>query len=309
MRHDVVILGVFVVDAAFRCDQMPKAGETRIGTGFTLGPGGKGSNQAVAAARAGGAVGFITRIGQDGFAAIADQTWAEAGVAPLVLRDAARPTGAAGIFIDDRSGENAIVITPGAAGALTPADVQSHAATIGQAKVIVTQLEQSIDAAETFLHLGAKAGAATVLNPAPAAAIPDRILALCDYLTPNETEATLLTGHPVGSASEATVAAKMLLARGVKRAVIVTLGEKGALIHDHQGSRIIPPFSAGPAIDTTGAGDAFNGAFATALAEGRDLDAALRFAMAAGALAVTKSGAAAAMPPRTAIDALLRTPA
>ena len=305
MAHDIVILGVFVADAAFRCTRLPKLGETLIGTGFTLGPGGKGSNQAVAAAKAGGDVGFLARIGADTFGDMGMATWAAAGVSPLVVRDETRATGAAGIFIEETEGKNAIVISPGAAAAISVADVEARATEIVGAKVAVTQLEQPVEVAERFLRIATEAGVTTVFNPAPAAALPEGMLALCDYVTPNEAEAEELTGIAVTDRDSARRAAEALLALGVRRAAIVTLGGDGALALDAEGARHVPAMKAGPVVDTTGAGDAFNGGFACALAEGRDLDDALRFATAVAALSVTKHGTAASMPARAEVEALL----
>ncbi|MBF9057585.1 ribokinase [Rhodobacterales bacterium HKCCSP123] len=305
MAHDIVILGVFVADAAFRCTRLPKLGETLIGTGFTLGPGGKGSNQAVAAARVGGDVGFLARIGADTFGDMGMATWAEAGVIPLVIRDERRATGAAGIFIEETEGKNAIIISPGAAAAITIADVEARAEEIAGAKVAVTQLEQPVEVAERFLRIASGAGVTTVFNPAPAAALPEGTLALCDYVTPNEAEAEALTGIAVTDRQSATRAAEALLALGVRQGAIVTLGGDGALVLDADGARHVPAMAAGPVIDTTGAGDAFNGGFACALAEGRAIDDALRFATAVAALSVTKHGTAASMPTRTEVEALL----
>jgi len=308
MAHEIVILGVFVADAAFRCARMPVVGETLIGTGFTLGPGGKGSNQAVAAAKAGGDVGFIARVGQDAFADMAESVWGKAGVRPLVIRDLKNGTGAAGIFIEEQSGKNAIVISPGAAGLISVEDIDRRADVIGSAKVAVTQLEQSIEAAERFLQIARDGDALTILNPAPAAEISDELLALCDYVTPNETEAEALTGLPVTSPAEAEVAAKALIARGVHKAAIITLGEQGAVVHDGNSAWIIPAMHAGDVVDTTGAGDAFNGGFAAGLADGLPLDKALRLATATAALSVTKHGTAASMPDRAEINLLLSRP-
>ncbi|MDG3041129.1 ribokinase [Roseicyclus marinus] len=305
MPHDIVILGIFVADAAFRCDQLPRLGETLLGTGFTLGPGGKGSNQAVAAAMAGGDVGFLTRIGDDTFGAMGRETWAGAGVHPLAVIDDSLPTGAAGIFVETGTAKNAIVVSPGAAGAIGAADVEAQAEAIRRARVALTQLEQPMAAAEAFLRMAREGGAITILNPAPAAALPQGMLALCDYLTPNEAEAEGLTGLAVTDRDSAARAAGALLEQGVGKAVIVTLGGDGALVRDADGARHVPPMSAGPAVDTTGAGDAFNGGFATALAEGQTLDAALRFATAVAAISVTRAGAAAAMPTRAEVEALL----
>ncbi len=305
MPHDIVILGVFVADAAFRCSRLPKLGETLIGTGFTLGPGGKGSNQAVAAAKAGGDVGFLARIGDDTFGAMGMTTWTEAGVSPLVIRDATRATGAAGIFIEEGEGRNAIIISPGAAAAITVEDVEAEAAIIGGAKVAVTQLEQPVEVAQRFLQIAVAGGAATILNPAPATALPEGMLALCDYATPNEAEAEALTGIAVTDRDSAARAAAALLSQGVRRAAIITLGGEGALVRDADGTRHVPAMQAGPVVDTTGAGDAFNGGFACALAQGLALDEALRFATAVAALSVTKPGTAASMPARAEVEALL----
>ena len=302
---DIMVLGIFVADAAFRCDRMPVVGETLIGTGFTLGPGGKGSNQAVAAARSGGATGLITRVGEDTFADMADAVWHAAAVIPLVSRDADHPTGAAGIFVEEGTGRNAIVVSPCAAGQLSVADVETRGDAIAGAKVAMTQLEQPIPTAQRFLEIAAAAGVTTVLNPAPAAEIGDGLLALCDYLTPNETEAEALTGLPVTTLAEAEAAARALMARGVRKGVIVTLGDQGAYLWDGSAGARIPPVHAGPTVDTTGAGDAFNGGFATALAEGQDPVEALRFASAVAGLSVTRIGTAAAMPDRAEVAALL----
>jgi ribokinase len=305
MTNDIVILGVFVADAAFRCAQLPRLGETVIGTAFTLGPGGKGSNQAVAAARVGGDVAFLARIGEDTFGDMGLETWAAAGVTPLIIRDAARATGAAGIFIEEGRGGNAIVISPGAAAAITNADVEARTADIAGARVAVTQLEQPVPVTERFLRIASDAGVTTVFNPAPAADLPAGLLALCDYVTPNEAEAEALTGIAVTGQDSAARAAAALLAQGVRRGAVVTLGADGALLMDAEGARHVPALRAGDAVDTTGAGDAFNGGFACALAEGRSLDGALRFATAVAALSVTKPGAAASMPDRAEVEALL----
>ncbi|MEX3017775.1 ribokinase [Gymnodinialimonas hymeniacidonis] len=302
---DIVILGVFVADAAYWTEKMPVTGQTLLGTGFQLGPGGKGSNQAVAAAKAGGSVGFLSRIGADTFGQMGRDVWAEAGVEPMVVEDTERPTGSAGIFIEEATGKNAIVIVPGAAGAIGVADVEARAAEIAGAKVAMTQLEQPMEAAERFLQIAAQAGVTTILNPAPAAELPEGMLALCDYVTPNETEAEELTGCPVTGPDDALEAAKALMAQGVRKGALITLGENGSLFWDGARAVHTPPMNAGPTVDTTGAGDAFNGGFARALSQGQPIDDALQFATATAALSVTKHGTAASMPTRADIDALL----
>ncbi|MEO1102545.1 MAG: ribokinase [Pseudomonadota bacterium] len=302
---DVAILGIFVADLAFEAPRLPKMGETLLGQGFRMGPGGKGSNQAVAAAMAGAQTAFITRLGEDDFAQIALNTWGPAGVdTSAIIRDRERPTGAAFIFISTETRDNAIIVESGAAGAISVADVESVAATISGAKVFVTQLEQPVRAAERALQIAREAGVVTVFNPAPAVPLSDAFLSLCDYATPNESEAATITGQNVESIDEARAAADILLARGVKTAVL-TLGEKGALYHDGTVSELIPAYPVGEVRDTTGAGDAFNGGFATALAEGRKPLDAVRFACATASLSVTRLGTAPAMPAREEIELLM----
>lgn len=178
MGKDIVILGIFVADAAYRAARMPRMGETVLGTDFVLGPGGKGSNQAVAAARAGGQVRFLTRLGQDAFAGMARDLWAGAGVTPLIVEDPESYTGSAFIFLDAATGDNAIIVAPGAAGRISVADIEAHAGAIANASVFVTQLEQPLPAAARALQIARSGGARTILNPAPAALVGPEVLAL-----------------------------------------------------------------------------------------------------------------------------------
>ena len=304
MPGKIVILGVFVADTAYRADRAPRMGETILGNSFALGPGGKGSNQAVAAARAGGETHFITKLGRDTFAEMALEIWAESGVVPEITQHDDSYTGAAYIFVEEASGNNAIIVCPGVARTIAPVDIEAHAALIGGASVFMTQLEQPMDAAMRALEIARKGGARTILNPAPAADLPDGMLALCDYVTPNESEAEGITGLPVTSIDEAREAAELLLAKGVG-AAIITLGENGALFHDATQSVHVPVISAGPVVETTGAGDAFNGGFATALAQGMDPIAAVRFGCATAGISVTRPGTAPSMPKLAEIEALL----
>jgi ribokinase len=214
------------------------------------------------------------------------------------------PTGAACILVDAESGENAIIIAPGAALSIGPADVEAQKALFQGASVFVTQLEQPLDAAVAGLKAARAAGATTILNPAPAMALDDAVLALCDYLTPNESEAELLTGLPVSTLNEAKAAAHALRARGVGT-VLMTLGEKGALLVDERTELQVPALSSGAVVETTGAGDAFNGGFAVGLAEGLSPEEAARFGAAVAGISVTRPGAAASMPTRAEIEALL----
>lgn len=300
----IVILGIFVADTAYRAARQPKMGETVLGNSFVLGPGGKGSNQSVAAAKAGGKVHFVTRLGKDAFADLARATWSDAGVVPEVTEDAESYTGAAYIFVEEGTGNNAIIVSPGAAGRVSVADVEARKDLIESAAVFVTQLEQPIPAARRALEIARAAGVRTILNPAPAAPLDDALLALCDIVTPNETEAETLTGIAVSDLAGARAAADALMARGAG-AVIVTLGDKGALYHDATRSVHVPAISAGPVVETTGAGDAFNGGFAVALSEGRDVFEAVRFGCATAGISVTRAGTAPSMPDRAEIDALL----
>lgn len=297
----VAILGVFVADTAYRADRMPRMGETVLGNSFALGPGGKGSNQAVACARIGAKTHMISRLGQDDFAKLALDTWAEAGVIPHVEHLTDSYTGAAYIFIEESSGDNAIIIAPGAAAKIDVAYVDAQAKLIENADVFVTQLEQPMDAAFRGLEIARNAGVSTVLNPAPAAQLPEGMLALCDYVTPNETECEALTGITVVTEADAAKACDALQALGV-RTPIITMGEQGAYV---QGHGLVPAINAGPVVETTGAGDAFNGAFAAALSEGHDALRAAQYGCATAGLSVTKAGTAPSMPSRDAVDALL----
>ncbi|MGV8954254.1 MAG: ribokinase [Cypionkella sp.] len=247
---------------------------------------------------------FITRLGVDAFAEIAHGVWSAAGVIPEVKQDPESYTGAAFIFVEEASGNNAIIVAAGAAARISAADVEARADLIASAGIFVTQLEQPIAAAKRGLELARAAGVVTILNPAPAAALGDDILALCDYITPNETETEALTGLPVTSIAEAEAAADALIARGVG-AVVITLGEKGVLYRQGGRSIHVPAISAGEVVETTGAGDAFNGGFAVGLAEGLTVPEALRFGCATAGISVTRAGAAPSMPSRSEIEALL----
>jgi len=306
MSGRVVILGIYVTDLAFRAERMPVIGETIAGSAFAMGPGGKGSNQAVAAARAGADVVFCTRLGNDAFGAIARETWQAEGITARATVVEGMATGAAHIFVDAATGSNAIIVVAGAAGTLGPADADAIEADIAGAQVFVTQLEQPVAAARRGLELARRHGVTTVLNPAPALPLPEDIFPLCDYLTPNETEAAALTGIAIASADDARRAADVLLAKGAG-AVIVTLGEAGALLHSRTQSTLVPAFRCGPVVETAGAGDGFTGGFAAALARGETALAAVRFGSALAGISVTRAGTAPSMPSLSEVDALIAT--
>ena len=301
----ITVMGSFITDLVFRADRLPAWGETLFGAGFHLGPGGKGSNQAVAAARLGARVAFVSKLGRDAFAELARRTWAAEGVdARFVSESADGPTGAATIVVNERSGDNAIVVVPGAGLQLTVAEVEAARPAIAGAAVFVTQLETPVDTVRRALRLSRDLGIRTILNPAPAVPLPDDVFPLCDYLTPNESETAMLVGSRVDSVADAERAAGLLLQRGAG-AVIVTLGAQGALVRTAAVTRHLPAMDAGRVVDTTGAGDAFNGGLAVGLAEGRDVVAAARLGCAAAAICVTRPGTAPAMPARAEVDALL----
>jgi ribokinase len=303
-QEGVAILGVFVADLAFRAGRQPKIGETIVGSGFKMGPGGKGSNQSVAAARVGAKVTFVSKIGRDTFGEIALKTWKDEGIVTRAAQSDKEPTGAAYIFVNQDTGENAIIVYPGAGGAISPADVDAAADAIRGAKVFVTQLEQPAASAQRGLEIARAAGVVTVFNPAPAEPIPDSIYPLCDYIVPNETEAATLTGLSVATLADAKRVGDALLAKGAKSALI-TLGERGALLHNRMRSMEIPAFQAGPVVETTGAGDAFVGGFAAAVARGADPVEAARFGCATAGISVTRPGTAPSMPRLAEVEALL----
>jgi ribokinase len=304
-RH-ITIMGSFVADLALRTPRIPAWGETILGASFVLGPGGKGSNQAVAAARAGGSVTFLCKLGRDTFGDLARRTYAEEGIdTQFVFDSAEQGTGAAAIIIDEARGENAIIVVPGSGYHLTAAEVDRARERIAQSAIFMTQLEVPVAVAEHGLKLARSLGVTTILNPAPAVPLPESIFGLCDYVTPNESEAAALTGLPVGNIAEAERAADALLARGARN-VVVTLGPQGVFVKNSNLARHVPAVEFGPVVETTGAGDAFSGGFAVALSEGADIAAAARFGCAVAGISVTRRGTAPSMPTRAEVDALLK---
>lgn len=304
-RADIVVLGIFAADLVFQASRMPVIGETLLGRDFKIGAGGKGSNQAIAAARAGGRVSFVTRIGKDTFGDLALSAWRTDGIIEdAITIDAQEATGAAFIFVSTETGNNAIIVSPGAAAKLSPADVDAAKSLIAGAKIFMTQLEQPVETALAGLKAAHDAGVTTIFNTAPAMPVPDEIWALCDWVTPNETEASILTGLPVTSIDEARAAAKALKAKGAG-AALLTLGEKGSLLSTTEGDWLYAPLPDATVVDTTGAGDAFNAGFAVALAEGKSAGEAVRFATALAGLSVGKPGTSASMPTRGEIEAAL----
>ena len=301
----ILVFGSFVVDLTSRCAGLPVPGQTLIGSTFVMGPGGKGSNQAVAAHRAGADVRLVTRIGGDVFARVATDFYEKEGMdTGRIIRDGSVHTGTALIMVDEASAQNMIVVTPGACAHFTPQDVEGCRDLLEGAGILLTQLEINFDALHEAIRIAHRAGVRVVLNPAPAAPVPDDVLVLVDVVTPNETEAEALTGVRVRDEDSARRAARFFLDRGVKH-VVITLGEMGVYGHDGTRDLLLPRIPV-KAVDTTGAGDAFSGAFVTALDEGKDLFGAMRFGNAAAALSVTRPGTAPSMPYREEIDRLYR---
>jgi len=297
-------MGSFIVDIMMRAPRLPLPGETIKGSVFKIGPGGKGSNQAVAARRAGAETTIITKIGKDQFTSLAIELFKREGLATdLVFVDDSAATGAALIMVDENSGQNSIVVTLGACGNLTTAEIDKARDKIARAGVFLTQLETNLTVVEHAIGIAQANGVPVILNPAPADSVPDAVLAKVDYLTPNESEASALCGFAIESIDDMQKAGQQLLARGVKN-VIFTIGAKGAYLYNARTQRVFPPHDV-KVVDTTGAGDAFNGGLAVALAEKKSLEQAIQFANAVASLKVTRVGTAPGMPARDEIDKLL----
>lgn len=299
MKPRIIVVGSSNTDMIARVPRIPRPGETIIGAEFATAAGGKGANQAVAAARAGGAVTFIARVGKDVLGDRAVAGFVREGINVKYLRrDACRPSGVALICVSD-SGENSIAVAPGANARLSPKDVRTAIPAFTHSDILLTQLETPLRTVAAAVRLATAGGVLTILNPAPAQALPDALLRQISILTPNENEAELLTGIKVSSEASAGRAAMKLRQRGVST-VIITLGAKGALLVSGAVQALIPGFKV-KAMDTTAAGDVFNGTLAVALAKGQELTAAVRFANAAAALSVTRMGAQPSAPTRKEI--------
>jgi ribokinase len=303
-KNAILVVGSSNTDMIIKVARIPKPGETILGGEFASAAGGKGANQAVGAARAGGAVTFIARVGQDMFGDKAIAGFVADGInVDYVVRDQASPSGVALIFVG-QNGENSIAVASGANANLTPADLKKAKSAFAQSSVVVLQLETPLKTVEAAAQLASSAGARVILNPAPARSLPDSLLRRIYLLTPNESEAELLTGMAVKNETAAAKAADALLARGVRN-VIITLGARGAYVAGTQDRGLVAGYKVKP-VDTTGAGDVFNGTLAVALAEGKSLLEAARFASAAAAISVTRLGAQTSAPMRKEIDLALR---
>lgn len=306
----IVVLGSINVDISARTGVFPQDGETVSGESVRIGMGGKGTNQATSAARCGAEVVMIGRRGNDFFARIPEEHFRNESIrADYVKTDMEVGTGSALIEVLTTTGENRITVIPGANHRIEETDILAAEAEIASADVLLTQMETNADSIETFLKLGQKYGKPVVLNPAPALPIPEDWYPMIDTITPNETEACSYTGVTVGSESSAKDAADAFAKKGVKH-VIITCGSKGVFCADYSGEK--PFFCQVPtnrvkAVDTTGAGDAFNGAYCAAVGEGMTMLQACRFACCAATISVTRPGAADSMAKREEADAVYQS--
>ena len=296
----VTVVGSFAVGLTLRAARWPIAGETVLASDFDQGPGGKGSNQAVQVARMGTPVEFVGVIGDDALGDIAIELYKQEAVATSYLRRTPERNTGVGFIILDAAGENRIFLDPGANELLSTGDVDRAGEAIGRSDVIITQLEVPVDAAAAALKNARGAGTTAILNPAPARAKDSTILEVCDVVTPNQSEARILLGLPPDDPIDDLDVCEKLLAKGV-RSVVLTRGREGALVATPEGSEAIPAPSV-EVVDTTGAGDAFNGTLAAALADGYDLPDAVERAARAGALACTRLGVIPGLPTREALE-------
>lgn len=304
MKPQIAVVGSINMDMVFKTPRMPMPGETLMGHSFHQVHGGKGANQAVAAARMGGAVNFIACVGDDINGKSCLQALTQDGIGLQNIRVVADcATGVAGILLDD-AGENCIVLTTGANALMCNSDIDKASNAIEQAKLLLCQLETPFATVLHAIECARRANVKVVLNPAPAQVLSDQVLAQVDYLVVNETEAALLSGQEVTDLASAEAAATVLLKRGAQ-CVLVTLGASGMWVATSRSSYFLPAFVV-KVVDTTAAGDTFVGSFAVALAEGMELRAACMFAQSAAALAVTKLGAQSSIPFRAEVERQLQ---
>ncbi len=303
---NISILGIFVADLAFFSKKIPEKGETILGDDFVVGPGGKGSNQAVAAAKSGSSVNFISKIGTDQYGELAKNIYKETNVGTkYVFTTDKFSTGVAAILINKETGDNAISVVPGAAGELTIEDVNQAEEEIKNSSIFLTQLESPMETVIHSLKIAKSNNVTTILNPAPAAKLEKQVFPLIDYFTPNESEASFYVDGDIKNEVDAKKYAKDIIHLGVKN-VLITLGEKGAYFENANESHFIPALDLkDKVVDTSGAGDAFNGSFATALCENKSIVDSIKFANTYAGISTTRIGTANSMPTRVEIDKIL----
>ena len=296
----ILVIGSSNTDMVICTGHLPLPGETVIGGTFFMNPGGKGANQAVTVARLGGRVSFICKTGSDIFGHQANQLFNEEGIdTSYVFSDTKNPSGVALITVDTDA-ENCIVVAPGANAHLTPNDLKRSAEAVEAADIILLQLEIPMQTVEAAAMMAYRLGKKVVLNPAPASKLSAGLLETLYAITPNETEAEAISGIRITDEHTAEEAARKIASMGVCN-VIITLGAKGALVFDGEHCEVVPAYKI-QAVDTTAAGDVFNGALVVALSEGRTLPEAVRFACKASAISVTRVGAQNSVPYRTEVD-------
>ena len=292
----ISVLGIFVADISFLANKIPSEGETILGENYNIGPGGKGCNQAIAIARLGGTVNFISKIGKDNYGQLAIETLKQNNIDTSTITEAsAHQTGVAGIMVNSKTGNNAINVITGAPSTLTIDEVNKNLDKIKNSKIFLTQLEIPKDVTLYSLKIAKRNKVLTILNPAPASEISKEFFNYIDYFTPNETEAEFYTGIKIRNEKEAKEASTKLLNLGVKK-VIITLGEKGLFYSDGKEDIYIKALDLKNVLDTTGAGDAFNGGLAFALSQNKPIEEALNLANKVAGLSTTKFGAGKSMP-------------
>jgi ribokinase len=295
---DILVVGSLNADLVVRAPRFPKPGETISGEDLQIITGGKGANQAVAAARQGAAVAMVGSVGKDSFGPELSGNLKRNRVdISHVQVDPQSATGTA-IIVVDANGQNSIVLSPGGNGKVSPADVEDIS--FAGYKLLLLQLEIPIETVRAAARRAKGIGVRVLLNPAPADSLPEELISLPDFLLPNESELSLLADQPVTDPASAEKAARVLLERGAQT-MIVTLGANGALIVSREMTKHVPSFPV-KAVDTTAAGDAFIGGFASALLQNRPLEAAVRYGCACGALAATKFGAQPSLPTREEVE-------
>ncbi|CAA9480180.1 MAG: Ribokinase [uncultured Segetibacter sp.] len=301
MKPSIVIVGSSNTDMVIKADHLPAPGETILGGTFFMTQGGKGANQAVAAARLNGQVTFVAKIGADVFGKQSVQLYKDDGIdTSYITTDENSPSGVALITVDN-NGENCITVAPGANGTLSVDDISNAQAVFENASIILMQLEIPLETVEYVANLAKAANTKLVLNPAPARTLSDELLSKVSIITPNKKEAEMLTGIKISGIDSAKEAAKILAGKGIETA-IVTMGPEGALIFHNNAFEVVPAVKV-KASDTTAAGDVFNGALVVALSEGKEMIQAVRFANAAAAISVTRLGAQASAPRRSEAEA------
>jgi ribokinase len=303
MSKKLVVLGSVNADHVLSVSRFPRPGETLVGSDYHIAYGGKGANQAVAAGRSGADIAFIACVGSDDIGARMTEQFVIDGIdTQAVMAVEGTTTGVAMIWVS-AEGENCIGISAGANAALTPERLQPHLPLIRDADVLLMQLESPLNTVELAAQTAKKAGTQVILNPAPAQPLPSSLLSVVDVITPNETEAQALTGIVVETDADAQKAADALHAYGIQT-VLITLGARGVWVSEQGKGELVPGFRV-QALDTTAAGDTFNGALVTAQLEGLPMAQAIRFAHAAAAISVTRSGAQPSIPLRSEVDAFL----